>query len=71
MLYYSGGVQSQALLSEPTIPVQTQIPSSICPSSVAEPILDGDGQVIETYCKCPDGSYGFTCTEGMVAFFCK
>lgn len=33
----------------------------------SQPIYEGD-TVTETYCRCSDGSYGFTCTEGKFFF---
>ena len=33
-----------------------------CPKGYAQPIWQ-DNTLIATYCRCPDGSYGFTCEE--------
>jgi len=36
-----------------------------CSIGFTQPIYESN-QVTETYCRCPTGSYGFTCTEGFV-----
>lgn len=36
-----------------------------CPVGIVEPIWEGDA-ITETYCRCPGGSYGFTCQENFV-----
>ncbi len=38
---------------------------NLCQIGKVEPIWEKD-QVTETYCRCPDNGYGFTCTENFI-----
>jgi len=42
----------------------TNLPN-VCSSGFTLPVWEGP-QITETFCRCNDGSYGFSCTEGFV-----
>lgn len=54
--YSSYGAQEESVLVQQSI-------ENTCSLGFSEPIRGTNDVVIETYCRCPTGTYGYSCTE--------